>query len=108
MNKFNAGNLGVTLAVTAAPIMAVMSLNKTVGEVVVPLDKKENDDMYTKNDVNQSDMISAAVGSSVGSVITGVAAAAFPFAPVLMPVLLAGIAVATVGNVLDNSVKMEK
>lgn len=105
MNKLNAGNLGVALAVTAAPIMAVRSLNKTVGEVIVPFGKKENDDMYTKNDVNQSDMISAAVGSSVGSVITGVAAAAVPFAPVLMPVLLAGIAVATVNNVMNDHTK---
>ena len=105
MNKLNAGNLGVALAVTAAPIMAVMSLNKTVGEVIVPLGKKENDDMYTKNDVNQSDMISVAVGSSVGSVITGVAAAAVPFAPVLIPVLLAGIAVATVNNVMNDHTK---
>ena len=105
MNKLNAGNLGVALAFTAAPIMAGISLNKTVGEVIVPLGKKENDDMYTKNDVNQSDMISAAVGSSVGSVITGVATAAVPFAPVLMPVLLAGIAVATVNNVMNDRTK---
>ncbi len=86
--------------------MVMMSLNKTTRNVLMPLVQKENDDMYTKNDVDHSDMISAAtVRSSVCSVVTGLAAAAIPFVPALIPVFLAGF---TVSNVLDDSAETEK
>lgn len=106
MDKISAGDIGTTIAVAAAPMMVMMSLNKTTRNVLMPLVKKENDDMYTKNDVDHSDMISAtAVRNSVCSVVTGLTAAAIPFVPALIPVLLAGATVATVTNLMDNNVK---
>jgi hypothetical protein len=106
MDKMSAGDIGTTIAVAAAPMMVMRSLNKTTRNVLMPLVKKENDDMYTKNDVDHSDMISAAaVRNSVCSVVTGLAAAAIPFVPALIPVLLAGATVATVANLMDDSVK---
>lgn len=106
MDKISAGDIGTTIAVAAAPMMVMMSLNKTTRNVLMPLVKKENDDMYTKNDVDHSDMISAtAVRNSVCSVVTGLMAAAIPFVPALIPVLLAGATVATVTNLMDNNVK---
>ena len=105
MDKMSAGDIGTTIAVAAAPMMVMMSLNKTTGNILMPLIKKENDDMYTKNDVDHSDMISAAaVRSSVCSVVT-CSAAAIPFVPALIPVLLAGF---TVSNVLDDSAETKK
>lgn len=106
MDKISAGDIGTTIAVAAVPMMVMMSLNKTTRNVLMPLVKKENDDMYTKNDVDHSDMISAtAVRNSVCSVVTGLTAAAIPFVPALIPVLLAGATVATVTNLMDDSVK---
>lgn len=106
MDKMSAGDIGTTIAVAAAPMMVMRSLNKTTRNVLMPLVKKENDDMYTKNDVEHSDMISSsAVRSSVASVVAGVAAVSAPFIPAIIPVLLAGF---TVANVLDDSAEMEK
>ena len=106
MDKMSAGYISTTIAVAAAPMMVMMSLNKTTGNILMPLMKKENDNMYTKNDVDHSDMISAAaVRSSVCSVVTGLAAAAIPLVPALIPVLLAGF---TVSNVLDDSAETKK
>lgn len=71
--------------------------------------EKENDVMYTQNDVSRSDMISSSAARiGVSSLIAGTAATVFSFVPVLIPVLLAGATVATVANAINDSVEAEK